>query len=215
MVSNSDFECKFHISWNSCSTVAALFVSSLCVLAIQPLIVNLDVDAASWPPEEPRIYPEDDSDHELVLPASPWTYENDSLNPNLHPSNARRRIARSSRRPPTNGHHSALPPYHPDYEESGNAAYSPSSSRDYSSDEDDYYNGGPHSSAGVRVRRGSEGYEVKPVDREEMLRRFVDERTAEPGRYNVYEPEPSSESDLEGDNVPLQHRADDLRASTV
>lgn len=64
----------------------------------------------------------------------------------------------------------------------------------------------------VRVRRGSEGYEVKSVDREEMLRRFVEGRTHEPGRYQRYVPEPSSESEVEdGDadeSIPLAQQVE-------
>lgn len=56
----------------------------------------------------------------------------------------------------------------------------------------------------VRARRGSEGYEVRPVDREEILRRYIESRGEEAGRYNLYEPEPQSESESEeGEDVPL------------
>ena len=50
---------------------------------------------------------------EFVLPASPWTYENGALNPHLAASNARLRSVSQRRAGPV----SALPPYHPDYEE--------------------------------------------------------------------------------------------------
>lgn len=58
------------------------------------------------------------------------------------------------------------------------------------------------------IRRGSEGYEVKSIDREEMLRRFIEGRVHEPGRYNVYQPEPASGPESEEDeDVPLGARA--------
>ena len=43
------------------------------------------------------------------------------------------------------------------------------------------------------VRRGSEGYEVRPVNREEILRRYIEDQGQEMGRYQTYVPEPESE----------------------
>ncbi len=58
------------------------------------------------------------------------------------------------------------------------------------------------------VRRGSEGYEVRSIDREEMLRRFIEGRVHEPGRYSVYEPEAASGPESEEDeDAPLVERA--------
>jgi hypothetical protein len=51
------------------------------------------------------------------------------------------------------------------------------------------------------VRRGSEGYEVWPLDREDILQHYLRELGEEPGRYHRYIPYPESES--EDDNVPL------------
>jgi len=62
------------------------------------------------------------------------------------------------------------------------------------------------------VRRGSEGYEVRPVGREEMLKRYLEELGEEPGRYLQYIPEPDSDSEeefegkdneVDSENVPL------------
>ncbi|KAF7303195.1 Palmitoyltransferase PFA4 [Mycena kentingensis (nom. inval.)] len=116
------------------------------------------------------------------LPDSPWTYENGSVNPDLRPSNSatRRRKAGVS----------ALPPYHPDY---GVAAESES--------EDEY----EEDQSRVRVRRGSEGYEVRPGNREDMLARYLNEMGER--QYRYYVPEPQSESsDEEDDRVPLGQR---------
>lgn len=193
------------ISQDSCNIAALSFCSPLATL-VRRLIAHADADAAAWPPQEHSIYPEeDDPDHQLVLPESPWTYKSESFNPNLTPSNARRRITRTNRQAPANSGHSALPPYHPDYEEGGDVPFAPDSS-----DEDDYYDEGP----AVRVRRGSEGYEVKPVAREDMLRQYVYERTTEPGRYNVYEPDEPSEEDSD-EEVSLQERVDEWRSSSA
>lgn len=84
----------------------------------------------------------------------------------------------------------SLPPYHPDYKESA-------TDEEESHDSDDEY--WEQSAPQNLVRRGSEGYEVRPMDREEMLRRYVDEQTHMQGRYNVYEPEVESESESGND----------------
>lgn len=56
----------------------------------------------------------------------------------------------------------------------------------------------------MRARRGSEGYEVQSIDREEILRRYIETRGEEAGRYKVYVPEPDTESEEDGEeNVPL------------
>lgn len=82
---------------------------------------------------------------------------------------------------------SALPPYHPDYE--------PGDAQETSSDEEINQ---------PRIRRGSEGYEVRPVDRDEMLRRYLEEIGEVPGRYHRYIPQPEEgESQDEDDDMPL------------
>ncbi|KZT73329.1 zf-DHHC-domain-containing protein [Daedalea quercina L-15889] len=168
------------------------------------LIPSADPNAESWPPEDPsRIpMPEPDPNYKFTLPASPWTYENGSVNPHLQPSNARRRqVAR-------NGPYSAVPPYHPDYKEpEAVVPYDPASSSE------EEYDG--QSGRGARVRRGSEGFEVKAIDREALLQRFIEGRTHEPGRYNYYNPEVSSESEAEDDtddSIPLAARLRGRRA---
>ncbi|KAF8899051.1 zf-DHHC-domain-containing protein [Infundibulicybe gibba] len=141
---------------------------------------------AVWPPRDPR------ETSEFQLPASPWTYENGSLNPNLEPNNARLRSSVKPKRSSQNASGtSALPPYHPDYAEAedGEVVYtSESSSQD-------------SLGAGSFVRRGSEGYEVRPVGREDMLSRYLRELGEEPQRYHRYIPQPLSDS--EDDDVPL------------
>jgi len=134
------------------------------------------------------------------MPESPWTYENGDVNPELVPSNARRRKGRNM-----DGVYN-LPPYHPDFQEGASYpddAYSEGSEDDT---EEEY----PHFSSNsgkVHVRRGSEGYEVRPpASREEMLRRYMEELNQVPDRYVRYVPEPHSESEDEEDeedNVPL------------
>jgi hypothetical protein len=62
------------------------------------------------------------------------------------------------------------------------------------------------------VRRGSEGYEVQPAAREEMLRQYLENLGEEPGRYLRYIPqvEDGDESNFEDeddDNVPLASHA--------
>jgi hypothetical protein len=88
---------------------------------------------------------------------------------------------------------SPLPPYHPDYSEMNASEDSDSTSED----SDD---------VAPFVRGGSEGYEVQPVDREDMLRRYLKEIGEEPGRYHRYIPSPDFDSD---EDLPLAQVLED------
>jgi len=133
-----------------------------------------------------------DPDKEFVLPESPWTYENGSINPELQPSNSSSIPRRRKRE--LNGA-SSLPPYHPNYRPEGDAedVYD-------STDDEDEYNYTTDNSK-TRVRRGSEGYEVRPGAREDMLARYLTEIGEPVQKYHRYIPQPDSES--ESDDVPL------------
>jgi len=48
------------------------------------------------------------------------------------------------------------------------------------------------------VRRGSEGYEVRPIDREQLLAEYITDRAQEDGHYSRYVPEPPSDPESEG-----------------
>lgn len=139
----------------------------------------------------------------LELPESPWTYENGNLNPNLHPPGASalttRRRSRGATNKPTI---SSVPPYHPDYK-------SPSDHESFSDEETV-----PSRRTGRLVRRGSEGYEVRTIDREAMLRQHVTEQMQEPGRYNIYMPDPPSESDDDEDTL-ISTRVERWRAEAA
>lgn len=50
---------------------------------------------------------------------------------------------------------------------------------------------------GGRVRRGSEGYEVRSVSREQMLRQYLEGIGEDYDRYLRYIPQPDSESEEE------------------
>jgi len=137
----------------------------------------------TWPPEDDT---RPDEHFEFTLPSSPWTYENGSLNPELRPYNSQIRSSQSRKRHSINTDNavSDFPPYHPDY---GGVDRHSISSGSVSSDPDlrePEISG--NGTASVRVRRGSEGYEVQSLDREEMLRRYIQDQVAEPGRYHVY-----------------------------
>jgi hypothetical protein len=164
----------------------------------------------SWPPHYPAASKHEDPDKGFMLPASPWTYENGSFNPDLEPSNAYLRSSSSKRRNNIRGAIPSLPPYHPDYRE-GNSShdcrYEHSSSEDsgmFSEEESDDEQEGKRQNT---VRRGSEGYEVRPVGREELLRRYLEELGEEPGRYQRYIPKPDSDSEEEresdSEKVPI------------
>ncbi|KAF5323533.1 hypothetical protein D9611_005589 [Ephemerocybe angulata] len=154
-------------------------------------LADHSVPGEVWPPKEPEI-------PRAHVADSPWTYENGTVNPSLVPSNASRlRTKRKPRNQDMDGVYN-LPPYHPDFQEGG---IQQSSSSDQESDDEE---GGAFFESN-RVRRGSEGYEVRTVDREEMMRRYMEELNSVPDRYNRYEPEPYSESEESDndDNVPL------------
>ncbi|KAG2350756.1 zf-DHHC-domain-containing protein [Suillus weaverae] len=141
----------------------------------------------NWPPRDPTLA----NQLPFKLPDNPWTYENGDVNPNLRPSNGRLRGVNGNRHKSSQDPVSVLPPYHPDYEDPGVDArpgrlYSPDSDSDYSEE---------GCSGAIRVRRGSEGYEVRPVNREQMLQEYVQDQISEAGRYQVYEPEHTLESD--------------------
>ncbi|KAG6337063.1 hypothetical protein ID866_2016 [Astraeus odoratus] len=139
--------------------------------------VSTRISVESWPPHDPA------AEKPFQLPDSPWTYENGSVNPNLRPSNSGN-VHRA--------YTSALPPYHPNFEDDVSPRQRQSYSPDATSESEEDYDG-------ARVRRGSEGYEIRPLNREEMLRRYLESQTSREGRYRLYEPESESFSEY-GDN---------------
>jgi ribosomal protein L40E len=148
-----------------------------------------------WPPQGIN---SQDYEEAFRLPDSPWTYENGSFNPELRPSGSRprQRINSQNRIPPQG---TGLPPYHPDYDPD-DVVVDGHSGSDFSDDDEHYYAEGGQTS-GLRMRRGSEGLEVRSVDRELMLRRYVEEQAQEDGRYQRYIPEPYSDDDEEGEDT--------------
>lgn len=157
-----------------------------------------------WPPRESDVDESSIHNSSIIDKSSPWTYENNSLNPNLQPSNSQSR-RRNGSQTSTLGT-SSLPPYHPDYRDEDQGVYRPDNEADESSDEQE--------SAAARgqlhIRRGSEGYEIRPVEREEMLRRYLAELGEEPGRYLRYIPQPDSEESTSEDDVPLGRRRETI-----
>lgn len=98
-----------------------------------------------------------------------------------------------------------MPPYHPDCNEGD--AYHPLDDEDslVSSDDEieDNIPLGELSTGNVKVRRGSEGYEVRPVSREEMLRQYMESVGEDYDRYLQYVPQPEPESE----NMPVDGSA--------
>lgn len=133
-----------------------------------------DHDVEGWPPRDPAA----ENQKPFRLPSSPWTYENGDFNPALRPSNARPRPI--DERSSTRAYTSALPPYHPDFECDAYPLQSYSAESDTEPEEE---------CRGVKLRRGSEGYEVRPMNREEMLREYVQSEVQRTGRYQAYQPE--------------------------
>ena len=152
----------------------------------------------AWPPSDPtKEY------GQWAQPDSPWTYDNDGPNPALTPSNSQ---LRSRKR----GHYggsgdggvSTVPPYHPDYEpaqdwqDDGDGAYYHDNDND-DDDEGERFAEYEHQRRTTHVRHGSEGYEVRTIDREQLLAEYIASRGQEEGHYRRYVPEPSSETESE------------------
>lgn len=99
-----------------------------------------------------------------------------------------------------------MPPYHADYNKG--ETYAPSDDEEdnlLSSDdeiEDNIPLGELHA-GNVKVRRGSEGYEVRPISREEMLRQYMESVGEDYDRYLRYVPQPDSVSE----DVPVDGSA--------
>ena len=141
-----------------------------------------------WPPEDPATFM--DENHVFTLPKDPWTYGNGSFNPDLHTGYSNRGLREHSGSPALRQRHAnlypdeggetgeayAVPPYHPDYDESRPSRGHLSKPPYVDEDEDDhYYEDGPQNRQ--FIRRGSEGYEVHPIDREEMMRQYVESQS--------------------------------------
>lgn len=94
-----------------------------------------------------------------------------------------------------------MPPYHPDYHEGETHR----ASGDDDDDEDSLVSSGDEVEdddddvpLGTKVRRGSEGFEIRPVSREQMLRQYLESVGENYDRYIRYIPYPESEDE---DNV--------------
>jgi len=128
----------------------------------------------SWPPQDPYAREHEEaisqSLSERLNTSSPFTYGDGQFNPELIPSN---RTSRLKRR----GVGSRVPPYHPSYRQPEEPESEPSElESDIDSGESDSM---AEAGLGPRVRRGSEGLEVKTIDREEILRRYISTRGEE------------------------------------
>lgn len=127
----------------------------------------------------------------------------------------------SARTKAAEGPYASVPPYHPDYHrQESHETYPVGSESEDDYDEDGYAH--VHQSRPREfVRRGSEGYEVRSIDREELLRRYVEDRTAEPGRYHLYVPEPPSEpesgleTEAEDEQTPLAEKLEMWRVTST
>jgi len=154
-----------------------------------------------WPAREASVTSSEGSTdvQDPTSVSSPWTYQNGSVNPALQPSNSNLRSRKRKIRQKIPGA-SSLPPYHPDYrEDEQEAAYV-----SYSESEESGSSDGVQKLTANRIRRGSEGYEIRQENRDEMLRRYLREVGEDPDRYLRYIPQPDENDELdEEDNVPL------------
>lgn len=148
-----------------------------------------------WPPPDPTEY-----NGGWTQPASPWTYNNDGPNPSLIPSNSGSAQQLRARKRDASGF-SPVPPYHPDYDEPEQHEYG-GGEVDYDYDDGERF--AEYEKARQQrvpfVRRGSEGYEVRPIDREQLLAEYITDRAQEDGHYYRYVPEPPSEPESDGES---------------
>ncbi|CAE6476095.1 unnamed protein product [Rhizoctonia solani] len=137
-----------------------------------------------WPPKDPNAYKDKDRNQANAtalqerLQGSPWTYGNGDVNPALRMRGA-----------------SDRPPYHPSYRSEGHStpptdpvnapdrqfdheydSVSTSSSPSRASSE---YDVDMSADRDVRMRRGSEGWEVRPMTNEEIVQRYAQSRGLE------------------------------------
>jgi palmitoyltransferase len=106
-----------------------------------------------------------------------------------------------------------VPPYHPDYEPAqdwqddsdGDGAYYHDDDDDDDGDDDEgeRFAEYEYQRRTAHVRRGSEGYEVQTIDREQLLAEYIASRGQEEGHYRRYSPEPPSgtESESSGEDA--------------
>jgi len=162
----------------------------------------------AWPPSDPT-----EKYGKWTQPDSPWTYDNDGPNPALKPSNSQLRSRKRGRRGGSDdGGVSAVPPYHPDYEPAqdwqddgdSDGVYYHRDNNDDDDDKGERFAEYEHQQRTAHVRRGSEGYEVQAIDREQLLAEYIASRGQEEGYYRRYVPDPSSETESEsgGEDAP-------------
>lgn len=142
--------------------------------------------------------PEPEVSTQDLQSASPWTYQDEGFNPALQPSNSARRQAASVARKrrsciPEGANSPHVPPYHPEYDQG-------SENRLHDDDDDDSSDEGL-AYGRVHVRRGSEGYEVRSINRESMLQRYLEDLGEKPGRYVRYISQPDDGDENEDEDA--------------
>lgn len=138
----------------------------------------------SWPPKDPNVYKDRSQASSTALQErlqeSPWTYGNGGFNPALRMRGA-----------------SDRPPYHPSYRPESHSTPSTNAVADPDRQFDHEYDSASTSSSpsrasseydvdmstgrDVRMRRGSEGWEVRPLTNEEIVQRYAQSRGIETG----------------------------------
>ncbi|KAG8691826.1 Palmitoyltransferase [Ceratobasidium sp. 423] len=157
-----------------------------------------------WPPKDPNVYKDRNLSTATALKerlqGSPWTYGNDGFNPALRNRGA-----------------SNHPPYHPSYQPN-DPSPQPTGSIDPDQQFDHEYDSVSTSSSpsrasseyevdisaerNVRTRRGSEGWEVRPLTNEEIVQRYAQSRGLET-RAGVETGPDQDEGEDEGENGSL------------
>ncbi|KAG8931930.1 Palmitoyltransferase [Tulasnella sp. 418] len=157
-----------------------------------------------WPPKDPSVY--DHPNGPDLTGKSPFTYGT-GLNPDLLPSNNARLRHPKSKDLQTPGVGNDSAPYGHNFDEEDRKTTSTPSRNSFSSNEypdnrgffgrlgeeraDDNYDNpdGPT----VRVRRGSEGWEVRPMSKDEIVQRYLRSRGLEPEQSRIRDAETGNE----------------------
>ncbi|KAG8960622.1 Palmitoyltransferase [Tulasnella sp. 419] len=181
------------------SSVTDVLQTSFSLLSL----IDSDVQHI-WPPKDPSVY--DHPNGPDLTGKSPFTYGT-GLNPDLLPSNNARLRHPKSKDLQTPGVGNDSAPYGHNFDEEDRKTTSTPSRNSFSSNEypdnrgffgrlgeeraDDNYDNpdGPT----VRVRRGSEGWEVRPMSKDEIVQRYLRSRGLEPEQSRIRDAETGNE----------------------
>lgn len=123
-----------------------------------------------WPPKDPNVYKDRDISTatalETRLQGSPWTYGNDGPNPAL-------RARGTSNYPPYHAGYQTSPQHTSNADRQFDHEYDGASTTSSPSRVSSDYDANLSFGRNVRMRRGSEGWEVRPLSNEEIVQQYA------------------------------------------